>query len=230
MYLCIVIDCNTVYMNLSTLIKNYFASKGDDVTIDVFDEKNIYDVYQRVVGVLTQHIEIETTVLQAMSYCFYEILDNVLTHSGKELGTVITHYDAANHILSFLVADDGIGVRASLAENKEYADVTEVEALKMCIKDAITDGKGMGFGLYSTSLLARDAGLRFEVRSGNNTLLVQNGGETTTESDFWQGTIVYLQLHTNREIDPAEVVANRTNVAGQYNDTFLTDNELEELW
>ena len=39
MYLCIVIDCNTVYMNLSTLIKNYFASKGDDVTIDVFDEK-----------------------------------------------------------------------------------------------------------------------------------------------------------------------------------------------
>ena len=69
MYLCIVIDCNTVYMNLSTLIKNYFASKGDDVTIDVFDEKNIYDVYQRVVGVLTQHIEIETTVLQAMSYC-----------------------------------------------------------------------------------------------------------------------------------------------------------------
>lgn len=42
-------------MNLSTLIKNYFASKGDEVTIDVFDEKNIYDVYQRVVGVLTQY-------------------------------------------------------------------------------------------------------------------------------------------------------------------------------
>ena len=79
-------------------------------------------------------------------------------------------------------------------------------------------------------MLARDAGLRFEIRSGNNTLLVKNGVETTTESDFWQGTIVYLQLHTNKEIDPAEVVANRTNVASQYNDTFLTDNELEELW
>ncbi len=72
--------------------------------------------------------------------------------------------------------------------------------------------------------------MRFEIRSGNNTLLVKNGVETTTESDFWQGTIVYLQLHTNKEIDPAEVVANRTNVASQYNDTFLTDNELEELW
>ena len=62
-------------MNLSVLIKQYFSSVSDDITIDVFDEKNIYDVYQRVVGVLTQYIDIETTVLQAMSYCFYEILD-----------------------------------------------------------------------------------------------------------------------------------------------------------
>lgn len=230
MYLCSVIAYNTIYMNLTKLIKQYFPSGNDDITIDVFDEKNIYDVYQRVVGILTQYIEIETTVLQAMSYCFYEILDNVLTHSGKEMGTIITHYDSANHILSFLVADDGIGVRASLSENNNYSDVTEPDALRMCIQDAITDGKGMGFGLYSTSLLVRDAGLQFVVRSGNHRLLVQNGVESIAESDFWQGTVVYLQLHTNREINPAEVVANRTNVAAQYNETFLNDNELEELW
>ena len=217
-------------MNLSALIKQYFPSKSEDITIDVFDEKNIYTVYQRVVGVLTQHIDIETTVLQAMSYCFYEILDNVLTHSHKELGTVITHYDPTNHILSFLVGDDGIGVRESLSENEKYADVSEPDALKMCIRDSITDGKGMGFGLYSTSLFARDAALKFEVRSGDHTLLVQDGEESIMESGFWQGTIVYLQIRTNKEIDPAEVVANRTDVAAQYNETFLNDNELEELW
>lgn len=217
-------------MNLSILIKQYFSSVSDDITIDVFDEKNIYDVYQRVVGVLTQYIDIETTVLQAMSYCFYEILDNVLTHSGKELGTVLTHYDSTNHVLSFLVADDGIGVQASLSENTEYAGISEPDALKICIKDAITDGKGMGFGLYSTSLLARDAGLVFEVRSGKYTMQVQDGVEETKDSDFWQGTIVYLQLHTNKEINPADVVANRANVATQYNETFLNDNELTELW
>ena len=132
-------------MNLSTLIKQYFSSKNEDLTIDVFDEKNIYDVYQRVVGVLTQYIEIETTVLQAVSYCFYEILDNVLIHSGKELGTVITHYDPANHVLSFLVADDGMGVRESLSENEKYAEINESEALRICVKDAITDGKGFNY-------------------------------------------------------------------------------------
>ena len=54
--------------------------------------------------------------------------------------------------------------------------------------------------------------------------------DVSEESDFWQGTIVYLQLATNKEINPAEVVANRTNVSAQYNETFLTDNDLEELW
>ena len=98
------------------------------------------------------------------------------------------------------------------------------------IKDAVTDGKGMGVGLYSTFLLARNAGLRFEVRSGTYTMQAKDELKHITKSDFWQGTIIYLQLYTNKEINPAEVVANRTNVAEQYNELFLNDNELEELW
>ncbi len=217
-------------MNLSSLIKQYFSTSENDVTIDVFDEKNIYDVYHRVVSVLTQHLDIETTVLEAMSYCFYEILDNVLTHSGKELGTVITQYDPTNHILSFLIADDGIGVQASLSENEKYKHISEPEALKICIEDTITDGKGMGFGLFSTSLLNNQAGLLFEVRSGNHAMQVKDGKIATKETEPWQGTIVYMQLQTDKEINPAEVVANRTDVAAQYREAFLDDNELEELW
>lgn len=217
-------------MNLSTLIKQYFNATNGDVTIDVFDEHNIYNVYQHVVSVLTQYLDIEVTVLQAMSYCFYEMLDNVLIHSGKDLGTVLTQYDARNHILSFLIADDGKGVRASLSENVQYKNITESEALKMCIQDTITDGQGMGFGLYSALRLAQEAGLLYEVRSGSHTMQVQNNIVTTKESEFWQGTIVYMQLRTDIEIDPAKVVAFRTNVAEQYNEAFLNDNELEELW
>ena len=217
-------------MNVSMLIKQYFKSHDGDVAIDVFDEKNIYAVYQRVIETLTRHINIETTLLQALNYCLYEILDNVLTHSGKELGTVITHYDAEANTLSLLVADDGQGIRNSLAANEKYATLTEPEALEMCIRDSVTDGKGMGFGLYTTSLLVRDAGLRFDIRSGSHTLSVTEGMSSVTASESWQGTIVYLRLRTDKEIDPGKVVANRTDAAGQYNETFLNDNELEELW
>ena len=217
-------------MNVSTLIKQYFTSHSDDVAIDVFDEKNIYAVYQRVIETLTRHVNIETTLLQALNYCFYEILDNVLIHSGKELGTVITYYNPEGHTLSLLVADDGQGIRNSLTENAKYANLSEAEALEMCIRDSVTDGKGMGFGLYTTSLLIRDAGLRFDIRSGTHTLRLQEGMPVIIESDHWEGTIVYMQLRTDKEIDPEKVVANRTNVVAQYNENFLNDNELEELW
>ena len=217
-------------MNVSTLIKQYFSSLNDNVAIDVFDEKNIYTVYQRVIETLTRHVTIETTLLQALSYCFYEILDNVLTHSGKELGTVITYYDPEGHTLSLLVADDGQGIHTSLAENVNFANLSEPEALEMCIRDSVTDGKGMGFGLYSTSLLVRDAGLRLDIRSGNHTLRLQDGKTSVFSSSLWQGTIVFLKLRTDKEINPSDVVANRTNVTEQYNELFLNDNELEELW
>ena len=59
---------------------------------------------------------------------------------------------------------------------------------------------------------------------------MKNGKITTKETEPWQGTLVYMQLQTNKEINPAEVVANRTDVAAQYRETFLNDNELEQLW
>ncbi len=217
-------------MNLSSLIKQYFPAAEEEVTIDVFDEKTIDAVYRHVVQILMQHMDIEKTVLDAFSYCFYEMLDNVIIHTDKQLGTVLTHYNRNAHTLSILIADDGIGVRASLAKNEKYRTISEEEALKLCIEDKVTDGEGMGFGLYATSLLDKKAGLRFEVRSGNHTMQVTNGVVTTKESDFWQGAIVYLQLQTDKEIDPQEVVAYRTDVTEEFDSMFLNDNELEQLW
>lgn len=217
-------------MNLSSLIKQYFPAAEEEVTIDVFDEKTIDAVYRHVVQILMQHIDIETTVLEAFGYCFYEILDNVIIHTDKQLGTVLTHYNQKAHTLSILVADDGIGVRKSLAKNEKYSSISEEEALKLCIEDKVTDGAGMGFGLYSTALLDQKVGIRFEIRSGNHTMQVTNGIVSTKESEFWQGTIVYMQLQTDKEIDPQEVVAYRTDIADEFDTLFLNDKELEQLW
>ena len=88
----------------------------------------------------------------------------------------------------------------------------------------------MGFGLFSTSLLDREAGLRYEVRSGNHTMRIQNGIETTIESEFWKGTIVYMQFCTNKEINPAEVVANRTNIVSQISWNILKRQRIIQLF
>lgn len=216
-------------MNVSFLLKEYFKSI-EDVSIDVFDAHTLNDVYQQVFATLTNHFEIEVSVLQALSYCFYEILDNVHIHSGKPLGTAITHFDASHDTLRILVADDGMGIRQSLAENEKFCDITEAEAIRMCIEDSVTDGKGMGFGLYATSRLMKDIGLQFILHSGNHKLIHKGDSTEVIDNGYWQGTIVYMEITTSKEIDPNDVVDHRTDADAQYNESFIETDELESLW
>ena len=137
-------------MNVDTLLHQYFPA-AENICIELFDDSNIQQVYRRLVNVLIHQPEVETSLLQGMSYCFYEVMDNVLIHSGKTVGIVITNYSERDHLLQILVADDGMGIRESLAQNREYATISEKQALEYCIMDKVSDGKGMGFGLYSTS-------------------------------------------------------------------------------
>ena len=216
-------------MNVDTLLHQYFPV-ADSVCIEMFDEKNIQQVYRRLVEVLIHQPEVETSLLQAMSYCFYEVMDNVLIHSGKTVGIVITNYSEDQHLIQILVADDGMGIQASLAQNSEYSSITEPQALEYCIKDRVSDGKGMGFGLYSTSRLINTAGHKLIIRSGNHTLSA-NGDMQIAESEPWTGTIVYFELRSNMDIDPSSVVDHRTDPAEEFNELFLEDYPgLDKLW
>ena len=103
-------------MDVAFILDKYFKGK-ENVSIDVFDALTLNAVYRDVVKAMTAHFEIEVSVLQALSYCLYEMMDNVHIHSGKPLGTAMTHFDSSNKTLRILIADDGMGIQASLAQN-----------------------------------------------------------------------------------------------------------------
>ena len=111
-------------MDVAFILDKYFKGMGN-VSIDVFDAQTLNTVYRDVVNAMTSHFEIEVSVLQALSYCLYEMMDNVHIHSGKPLGTAMTHYDNSRKALRILIADDGMGIKESLAENERFKDITE---------------------------------------------------------------------------------------------------------
>ena len=216
-------------MDVAFLLDKYFKG-AKKVSIDVFDAQTLNNVYKDVVGAMTSHFEIEISVLQALSYCLYEMMDNVHIHSGKPLGTAMTSYDNIRKTMSILIADDGMGIQASLTENEQYREITEAEALKMCLEDKITDGKGLGFGLYTTSRLVDSIGKEFILHSGKHKLIRKDGQESIVENGFWQGTLIYLVIGTGEEIDPNQIVDHRTDVVDEYNGTFVESSEIESLW
>lgn len=216
-------------MDVAFILDKYFKGRKN-VSIDVFDAHTLNIVYRDVVTTMTSYLEIEVSVLQALSYCLYEIMDNVHIHSGKPLGTAMTCYDNSSKLLQILIADDGMGIRASLSENVNYRAITEPEALNICLKDKITDGKGMGFGLYTTSRLIDSIGKVFILHSGSHKLIIKDGDRAVTKNGFWQGTLIYMEIGTNEEIDPNQIVEYRTNAAEEYNEMFVETGELETLW
>ena len=216
-------------MDVAFLLDKYFKG-AKDVSIDVFDAQTLNNVYKDVVTAMTSHFEIEVSVLQALSYCLYEMMDNVHIHSGKPLGTAMTSYNDTQKTLSILIADDGMGIKASLTENEKYTNITEAEALKMCLEDKITDGKGLGFGLYTTSRLVDSIGKEFILHSGKHKLIRKDGQESVVENGFWQGTLIYLVIGTGEEIDPNQIVDHRTDIVEEYNETFVESSEIESLW
>lgn len=216
-------------MDVAFILDKYFKGK-ENVSIDVFDAQTLNTVYRDVINALTSHFEIEVSVLQALSYCLYEMMDNIHIHSGKPLGTAITYYDDSNKTLRILIADDGMGIRQSLAENEIYKDITEPEALRLCLEDTITDGKGMGFGLYTTSRLVNSIGKEFILHSGSHKLIIKDGTTTVIKNGLWQGTLIYMEIGTGEEIDPNQVVDHRADAEEEYNETFVETGELEALW
>lgn len=216
-------------MNINALISRFF---GDTKPyIEVFDEKNIFAVYKRLQIVLRDIPDIELSVLQALAYCFYEVMDNVLIHSGKPCGTVLMEYLPRTRRIKILVADDGIGIQASLSENPRYTDISEEDALQNCIKDKVTSGNGMGFGLYSTARLVKNAGTTLLIHSGKHSLHYENDEILINNEASWHGTLVFFELISDEEINPEEIVDNRTNVEAEYNEAFLeSEDDFDKLW
>lgn len=215
-------------MNIDTLVKIFFDDDMKSPNITVFDDKSIYEVYERIVTLFNVQTEIELGIMQGFSYCLYEILDNVLTHSEKKCGIVISRFLSEKSTIQILVADDGIGIHNSLKENPKYGSISEEDALRLCIQDSVTDGKGMGFGLFSMMKLMKNVGIKLEIHSGSNTLTFEKGNITVSNSDYWQGTLIYFEIYSDKDFNPKGIVSDCDE---QFNDMFLNNNEnLEELW
>ena len=216
-------------MNINKLIGMYFAGFPTP-DILTFDSESINDECNAIVSNLLKIHDIELSVVQSFNYCLYEVLDNVLTHSGKKSGVLVSRYAAEKQQIQVLVADDGMGIHKSLIENDLYKDLTEKEALQHVILDKVTDGKGMGFGLYSTKNLITFAGGSLVIASGQHKLVYDGLRSSVCENEKTEGTVVYLAVNANREINANDVVDNRTDCAADFNEAFLEDDDLDNLW
>lgn len=68
------------------------------------------------------------------------------------------------------------------------------------------------------------------LHSGTHKLIEEKGQTSVIDNGLWHGTIIYMEIRTSLDINPNDVVDNRTSIEEQYNESFIDTDELEALW
>lgn len=148
-----------------------------------------------------------------------------LVHSGLNHGWVCAQSFAKNKEIRLIICDNGVGIHQSLATspNPEYANLSEDKALELCIRKGVTNGKGLGFGLFATSMFVKENGGDLLVYSGNYFLRNEGTEFYVKEGSRWKGTVVYLRINTEIAVDYKLIMPKDHSLPDDYQD-FIDDH------
>ena len=138
-------DADQIYKTVSTIMKNILSA------LSKFDRSH----------------------LTAIEWSVNEITDNVLNHAQSPVGgfVQVTNHSRREQI-EFSVCDAGLGIPATLRSHNPKLS-TDQEAVEEAIQEGVTRDKsvGQGNGLYGTWRISQLSGGRFELYSGNASLI-----------------------------------------------------------
>lgn len=149
---------------------NRHNNSGKFTEIKTFDKDTIYELQDNINRIFLNNLHVDRQMLQMLYYCLNEILDNVLVHSTKPNGFACAQLFPSKNKIRLIICDTGIGIHKSLTSNSKYQNISEQETLNLCIKKGVTDGEGIGFGLFASSEFIKENAGEMLIYSGNNFL------------------------------------------------------------
>jgi anti-anti-sigma regulatory factor len=156
-------------------------------------------------------------VLDALNWCLFEVMDNVLQHSRAESGYAMLQIHHQQRWCAVAVADDGIGIYNSFRESNVYKAKDEYEAIMLSVREKVTSkAKNMGNGLFGLMRVVGLNGGQLEIRSGRGWLTYKNqklSGDyrqslPVLDVNEHRGTTVDWQLDVSKKVSLSEALGS----------------------
>jgi hypothetical protein len=163
----------------------------------------------------------EPGVLNAIGFCVYEVLDNVLLHSESNCGFAMAQiHPTAKHI-ALCIYDTGQGIYNSLRAS--HSPTSALHAIETSMQKDVTSGKGAGFGLWGLQSIVRSNSGRLTIGSGSGLYVLRQDGLNTSDrmpflSRERNCTAVDFQIEFDKPIVIADALGGYTPV------DFFIDN------
>ena len=176
------------------------------------DSDQLYEtvstIMKNILGALNKF---DRSHLTAIEWSVNEITDNVLNHAQSPVGgfVQVTNHSRREQI-EFSVCDAGLGIPATLRSHNPKLS-TDQEALEKAIQEGVTRDKsvGQGNGLYGTWRISQLSGGRFELYSGNASLIsTPQDGLTAIrgESIPFNGSLVTTRIGYGKPLELKDVL------------------------
>jgi anti-sigma regulatory factor (Ser/Thr protein kinase) len=144
----------------------------------------------------------------AIHVCLGELAENVIFHASSPLGGfAIAQAWKRRREVEVAIVDVGVGIRASLTQNPDYAHIAEdAMAIETALEPMVTStpDRNTGLGLSLTRYLLRRNGGNLMVRSGRGAVYAGSQERSETTEIAFPGTIVSLTAKTDHPLDLQE--------------------------
>lgn len=206
------------------------SSKGRFIEIVNVNSENDNEIANQISALFRKNTSIDKDLLAVLDYSIGEVLANIHYHAESDKGgwAVAQYYPNKNKI-RVMICDNGIGVYESLIKNDDYSLWDEEMCLKKAIKNGVTDGKGMGYGLHFTSEFIKANKGKLMIYSGTHFLKVNELEESVFSGSKWKGTVVFLEIETLNKVNPCDIGNGRTDYVDCYMERYEND-EIDDLW
>lgn len=168
-------------------------------------------VRKSIMQVVLSHSRLASWLPEAIEWSLWEVMENVLNHSGTGMGWVQASTFSKTRHVNIVVVDSGVGICGSLS--KRFGSLGDQQALKKAVEEGGTRDpeRNAGYGLTGCSRIALSNRGELIVQSGEYRLTVEPGSARSGDVYRYSrqdashvGTIVELELRTNRPVDPTQ--------------------------
>lgn len=184
----------------------------------------------RFISEVSQVVECQKGVIEGLTWCLNEVMDNVLIHSKADRGFVMGQIHSNQKHLAFCVFDYGQGIYNSF-KGTVHQTRYPLDAITLSIKEGVTRDKSnfQGNGLWGLHNILRLNSGRLAITSHTACYILQNSSDIRhfsnipifdTENGF---TIVDFQIDYDKGISITESLGGHIPVNYQYE---LMENEI----
>lgn len=191
---------NNRYIPIRKLSKKYFLDQQAEMENELGVTRPLQDFIQSESDKMALLITQKSDEVDAISYCFREIIRNVFEHGDAD-ECIVCGQKWKNGMVEIGIVDNGCGILNSLKQKFDIS--SNAEALEMALQPGVSSKdinakhvwSNSGFGLYILSELGKRFG-KFMVCSGNQGIVCSSGQQRANNYGF-HGTAIQITINLN---------------------------------